>query len=138
MRGKSGSFGGRLRLLRRRTGKTQLEVAQELKTQNPDLAISQANVSHLERRKTVPRPAILEALADYFGVKVDYFLRDEDESFESRRPHIASYFQRLMEQTVPEGELLLHTDDNSSGDRATLDTTDNLLKFYRNTDIAGK
>ncbi len=138
MDGRARSFGERLKTLRRRTGKTQLEVAQELKAQNPDLAISQANFSHLEQRKTAPRPAILETLADYFGVKVDYFLRDEDESFESRRPHIASYFQRLMEQAIPEGELLLHTDDNSSGDRATLDTTDNLLKFYRNTDIAGK
>ena len=137
MRQASG-FGARLRALRRRKGKTQLEVANELKAAHPHLPISQANVSHLERRERLPRSDILSILADYFGVNVTYFHDDAVDSFEQRRPQIASYFQRLKSNSIAEGEVLLHTDDNRSGDKDTLDTTDNLAKFYRDTDITGK
>ena len=45
------SFGTRLKTLRMGTGKTQLEIAEELTERYPDFAISQANISHLEREK---------------------------------------------------------------------------------------
>lgn len=136
MLGNVGYFGERLKSLRRRTGKTQLEVAQALKLAHPDLAISQANVSHLEKRDLVPRPDVLKILADYFGVSVDYLLSDAEDSYEDRKPKIATYLASLSNRTHAAGSFLLHTDDNKSGDKETLDTTDNLSKFYRNTDIS--
>ncbi|MCY3832084.1 MAG: helix-turn-helix transcriptional regulator [Chloroflexi bacterium] len=138
MRSNMGYFGGRLRSLRRRMGKTQLEVAYELKQAHPDLAISQANVSHWEKRDAPPRSDILSILAGYFGVHVSYFFDDTAETYEARKPMIASYLKSLQgERDLADG-FLLHTEDNSSGNQEILDTTDNLSKFYRSTDLSGK
>ena len=138
MLSKTGYFGSRLRALRRRSGKTQLKVAIELKQANPDLAISQANVSHWEKRDEPPRQDVLKILADYFGVSIQYFVDDSSATYDTRRPMIAEYMESLMEERRLADGFLLHTEDNSSGDQEILDTTDNLSKFYRSTDISGK
>lgn len=138
MRSNRGSFGNRLRLLRRRTGKTQLEVAQELKVAYPNFAISQANVSHLERRDSAPRADVVKILADYFGVQPAYFVSEEEDSYESRKPQIESYFHALADRSILAGDILLHTDDNNSGNEDTRNTAGNIPKFYRNIDVTGK
>ena len=129
-----GSFGSKLQRLRIRQGKSQREVANELTRLFAGFKISQANVSHLERRHDAPRQETLNILADYYGVQVDYFYRDTDDTYEKRKPQIASYFEDLQRRTHSAG-VLLHTDGNRSGDKDTLDTTDNLRSFYGNTDI---
>lgn len=133
---KSGdSFGSRLQRLRVQSGKSQRDVASELTQLFADFKISQANVSHLERRRDAPRQEILNILGKYFGVPVEYFVRHADDSYEARKPHIESYFGSLRGRKHSEGEIILHTDGNKSRDKDVLDTTDNLPKFYRNTDI---
>ena len=129
-------FGKRLAALRRRTGKSQLEVAQELKAAYPGMAISQTNVSYLERRDHAPRSHILEILADYFGVSIEYFLSVTDDNYETRKPSVASHIAHLREGAQLADGFLLHTDDNSSGDAGVLKTTDNIHKFYRSTDAS--
>lgn len=136
MRREVGHFGKRLSTLRRRTGKSQLEVAQELKAAYPDMSISQTSVSYLERREQAPRSHILEILAEYFGVAIEYFLSGAADSYAGRKPSIASHIAALKEQTRLADGFLLHTDDNSSGDKEIHDTTDNIAKFYRSTDVS--
>ena len=53
--------------LRRRNGMTQLELAERLK-------YSDKAVSKWERGESVPDVAVLKAIADLFGVSVDYLL----------------------------------------------------------------
>ena len=128
------SFGSKLQRLRVRQGKSQRDVASELTRSFAGFKISQANVSHLERRRDAPRQEILNILAKYYGVTVDYFYRATVDSYEVRKPKIASYLETLQHRTHSEGAVL-HTDGNKSGDKKTRDTADNLRKFYRNTDI---
>ena len=129
------SFGSKLQRLRLRQGKSQRDVANELTRLFADFKISQANVSHLERRHDAPRQEILNILGKYFGVPVEYFFRYADDSYEARKPHVESYFGSLRGRRHSEGAILLHTDGNRSRDKDILDTTDNIPKFYRNTDI---
>lgn len=127
------SFGTRLKTLRMGTGKTQLEVAEELTERYPDFTISQANISHLERREAAPRNEVLTILSDFFGVPISYFLRDVEFSYEARKAKVSTYLDSL-DHRIP--GIVLHTDDNSSGDKKTLDTTDNLLNWYDATDVS--
>ena len=127
------SFGKRLKTLRMGMGKTQLDIAEELTDRYPDFAISQANISHLERREAAPRNEMLTILADFFGVPISYFLRDAEVSYEARKAKVSAYLD-LLDHRVP--GVVLHTDDNSSGDKETLDTTDNLLNWYDATDVS--
>ena len=118
-----------------RRGKSQRDVANDLTQSYAGFRISQANVSHLERRHDAPRQEVLNILADYYRVPVDYFYRVTDDSYAARKPQIASYLDTLKDRKHSEGALLLHTDGNKSEDKPTLDTTENLRSFYRNTDI---
>lgn len=127
------SFGTRLKTLRMGTGKTQLEIAEELTERYPDFAISQANISHLERREAAPRNEMLKILADFFGVPISYFLRDAGFSYEARKAKVSTYLDSL-DHRVP--GIVLHTDDNSSGDKETVDTTDTILNWYDDTDVS--
>lgn len=127
------SFGTRLKTLRMGTGKTQLEVAEELTERYPDFAISQANISHLERREAAPRNEVLTILADFFGVPTSYFLRDAEFSYEARKAKVSTYLDSLDHRVHG---IVLHTDDNSSGDEETLDTTNNLLNWYDAADVS--
>lgn len=128
------SFGSKLQRLRVRQGKSQRDLADELTRSIAGFKISQANVSHLERRHDAPRQDILDVLAKYFGVPVDYFYRASNESYEARKSQVANYFDSLQDRPYSSG-VFLHTDGNKSGDRETLYTTENLRKFYRSTGI---
>lgn len=135
MESSGGTFGAKLKRLRTSRGLSQEAVARQLTERYPSFAISQASISHLERRMDPPRMEVLNILADYYRVPVAYFIDVSVESYEARKPQIASYLQDLRNRSHMEGAVILHTDDNSSGDKETLDTTHNLSSFYRNTDI---
>lgn len=68
------TFGGRLKHLRKETGKSQAQVAREIAIFYPDATISQTYLSTLELRNTAPREEILNVLADYYKVGATYFL----------------------------------------------------------------
>lgn len=128
-------FGSKLRSLRRALGETQRQAAQGITASNPEFEISQTSISHLERRVDAPRQEILNILAEYYGVPVGYFYRDTADQYATRKPHIQEYLSNLQNRRHSADAVVLHTDGNRSGDKKTRDTTDNLRKFYRNTDI---
>jgi transcriptional regulator with XRE-family HTH domain len=67
------SFGSKLRDLRKRLGKSQVEVVNELRRLFPEMRISQTALSALELRPTAPRGDVLDKLAQYYGVVETYF-----------------------------------------------------------------
>jgi len=69
-------FGKRLRRLRGQ--RPQREIADALK-------IPTTTLSSLEQQETVPRGLMLQRLADYFGVSVDYFYPPEKKTTQSAR-----------------------------------------------------
>lgn len=136
MDGNQRSFGERLRKLRKWKDKSQQEVAEELTANYPGFAISQTNVSHLERRNEAPRGELLNVLADYFGVSIDFFFRKPGDSYEELKPRIEQFLDSLAVRADSARGILLHTEDNKSGDRETLDTTTNLRNWYADFDVS--
>lgn len=67
------SFGQKLKLLRMKTGKSQLEVSQEIILFYPESKLTQTNISRLERQESAPREDVLHVLAEYYGVDINYF-----------------------------------------------------------------
>jgi len=65
------SFAQRLRSLREERDISQLELARRLK-------LSNSTISQYETKGRLPEPRILEMLADFFGVSVDYLLGRTD------------------------------------------------------------
>lgn len=64
-------FSKRLKELRKKTGYTQKEMAQELN-------ITQASYSNWERNKKKPTQEKLTVIADFFNVSTDYLLGQTD------------------------------------------------------------
>lgn len=124
------TFGKQLKKLRHWKGKSQQEVAEELSANYAGFAISQTNISHLERRREAPRQELLSVLADYYGVSLEFFFQNPGDSYEERKPRIGQFLDSLAVRADESRGLLFHTDDNSSGDKDTLDTTSNLRKWY--------
>ena len=124
------TFGKQLKKLRHWKGKSQQEVAEELSANYPGFTISQTNVSHLERRREAPREEVLSVLADYYGVSLEFFFRVAGDSYEERKPRISQFLDSLAVRADESSEMLLHTDDNSSGDKDTQATTSNLRTWY--------
>lgn len=60
-------FGKRLKQLRKKTGKSQLDIATEL-------GISRARYSHYENNHVEPDIELIRKLADYHNVTSDYLL----------------------------------------------------------------
>lgn len=60
-------FGDRLKLLRKKQGRNQEDVAS-------GVGISRARYSHYENNHVEPDIELIRKLADYFNVKVDYLL----------------------------------------------------------------
>lgn len=65
------NFGERLRLLRTRKGLSQLDFAKQIK-------ISKSAVNMYERGEREPSFEVLETIADYFNVDLDYLLGKTD------------------------------------------------------------
>lgn len=65
------NFGERLRFLRTRKGLSQLEFAKQIK-------ISKSSVNMYERGEREPSFEVLETIADYFNVDLDYLLGKTD------------------------------------------------------------
>jgi transcriptional regulator with XRE-family HTH domain len=73
MENHTGSFGDKLRDLRKHLNKSQVEVVDELRRLFPEMRISQTALSALELRPTAPRGDVLDMLVQYYGVPVTYF-----------------------------------------------------------------
>jgi len=74
-------FGEKLKELRQRAGKSQEEVVKELTEMFYGQAhISQSTLSALEQRRTAPREAVLQVLAEYYDVPITYFFDKSDPS----------------------------------------------------------
>lgn len=70
----SKTFGEILKELRKKTGKSQTEVAEEIAQMFPgEMRISQTTLSLLEQRSDPPRKDIIEMLAQYYEVPIGYF-----------------------------------------------------------------
>ena len=65
------NFGERLRILRTRKGLSQLDFAKQIK-------ISKSAVNMYERGEREPSFEVLETIADYFNVDLDYLLGKTD------------------------------------------------------------
>lgn len=65
------NFGERLRMLRTRKGLSQLDFAKQIK-------ISKSAVNMYERGEREPSFEVLETIADYFNVDLDYLLGKTD------------------------------------------------------------
>lgn len=65
------SFSDRLKALREERRLSQLELAGRLK-------LSNSTISQYETTDRLPEPRILQAIADFFGVSVDYLLGRTD------------------------------------------------------------
>ena len=134
MNGDPRSFGKQLRKLRKWKGKSQQEVADELTANYPGFAISQTNVSHLERRSEAPRGELLNVLADYYGVAVQFFFERTSDSYLEAKPRIGEFLDSLAARADNASGILLHTDENSSGDSKTISTANNVLNWYADSD----
>jgi transcriptional regulator with XRE-family HTH domain len=91
------SFGTQIRALRQMVGKSQAEVASEIKAIFPETRISQTALSALEKQEKFPRQEVLEVLARYYGVSVGYFLNEQN-AYDGERRALA-YLRSL---TVPD------------------------------------
>lgn len=94
------TFGERLRQLRKKAGKNQTTVANELNERYPDARVSQTTVSALEGRISAPREDVLRILAEYYDVPVGHFF----ELVEDREQHIdfaRAYIRSLHERKFP-------------------------------------
>lgn len=94
------TFGQKLRLLRRSTGRTQVEVAAEL-------GRAQSSYSSLEQRADCPSPVWVGDLVTLFGVPSDFFEWDDEDMYRwyrEQRPYLAEA-QRvfLVGETPNEG-----------------------------------
>lgn len=65
------SIGARLKLLRAEKRLTQKELAHELN-------ISTSAIGMYETDKAIPNPVILQSIADYFNVSIDYLCGNTD------------------------------------------------------------
>ena len=62
--------------------------------------MSQANVSHLERRTPAPREDMLKLPADFFGVSVMYFMQDDNAvNWERRKAQIQAWLASLGDRS---------------------------------------
>ena len=68
-------FGDTLRLLRKRTGKSQATIVDEIQARFPEANMSQTKLSDLERRPKAPAEPTLRVLAAYYGIPVVDFFR---------------------------------------------------------------
>ena len=62
-------FGLLLKTIRIKSGKTQIQMAE-------DLNVQQTRISYLERLKAAPKDEMIELLANYFSVPISYFYED--------------------------------------------------------------
>ncbi len=95
-------FGERLKRLRNRTGKTQAEVAAEISEHFPKNKISQTGLSSLENRATAPREDVLSILAEYYGVRTNYFFAAEktDAEKHSQRSRALEYVDEVKRREI--------------------------------------
>jgi transcriptional regulator with XRE-family HTH domain len=82
-------FGKKLRQLRLQSGKSQREVADEMKMMFPEMRISQTSLSALELREDAPRGDILRKLATYYNIPITFFVRSQS------HVNVMEYIQRL-------------------------------------------
>lgn len=72
-------IGEKIRNLRKKNGKSQMDVVREIETiYGEKIGISQTTLSNLEQGKVQPKDGVLEILADYFGVPVVQFYGSTD------------------------------------------------------------
>ena len=63
-------IGEKIKFLRQQRGVKQEELAKAIN-------VSRKSISHYETNRVIPPLEIIKAIADYFGVTVDYFLSDK-------------------------------------------------------------
>ena len=81
--------------LRRESGMTQIELAEKLN-------YSDKAVSKWERGESIPDITVLKAIADLFGVTVDYLIKDEhkDSDRKSEKPDEATLARRARKHAM--------------------------------------
>lgn len=84
-------FKDRLKELRERRGLSQLELAKRVN-------ISNAIISMYEKGTRSPSREMLEALADYFNVDIDYLMGRESGSIYYLDPEAAEIAQELLDR----------------------------------------
>ncbi|MBZ0307363.1 MAG: helix-turn-helix domain-containing protein, partial [Anaerolineae bacterium] len=104
-----GDFGHKLKELRRRVGKSQIEVVEEIVKLFPGkIRMSQTTLSALEQRTTAPRGEILEILSKYFGVPTAYFF-EGTENQEEKSLDVYEYLEALRLFTPNSNQRFAHS-----------------------------
>ena len=67
-------FGEKVKMLRLNSGKTQAEIADDMKEKYPSMRVSQTTVSAWESSEDLPRGKVLKVIAEYWSVPVTYFM----------------------------------------------------------------
>ncbi len=97
------NFGRRLRTLRKKLGKSQLEVAEDLKLQ-------QTRISYWERLENAPKEQVVRLLTDYYSVPITFFYDDVDtEPDKTTQDHLESLRTRPVEQQPLDYDIILHS-----------------------------
>lgn len=106
------TFGEKLRELRKSSGKSQTEMADEIAARFPDrIRISQTTLSSLEQRTETPRVEIIEILAEYFRINPSYFAGQKTQRMESAR----SYLEALRDGVFSGAEVRAHSSELRTG-----------------------
>lgn len=104
-------FGGKLKELRRKLGKSQVEMVEEIAEFFPGkIKISQTTLSNLEQRTELPHVEVLEVLSKYFGVSIGYFYPTVSPD-EERIDHAKQYLERLKTQNFGTSGGFARTED---------------------------
>lgn len=82
-------FSRRLTKLRKSKGLTQMQLAEKLGTSRSNLANYESGVS------TEPRDSMKRAIADYFGVTIDYLLGHSDDPSPKQTENILDFRAQL-------------------------------------------
>lgn len=98
-------FGENLKMLRKKAGLTQMELAERLK-------VSKSTVSYYEQFLRYPSPEILMKLADVFHVTTDYLLGMESKQQVIDVTNLTDEDIALLEHTIE----LLRRKNNRTGE----------------------
>lgn len=111
----------RLKELRAKKGYSQAELADKLH-------VSKSTISMIEAGSRKPSYELMEQLADFFNVSLDYLRGEDDKSPYYLDPDVAELAQQLYER--PEMRILFDASKNATTDdvRMAADLLDRLSK----------
>lgn len=124
---KKETFGEKLKALRMKSGKSQIEVVTDIERMfGSSKSISQTTLSNLELRASPPRKEVVELLASYYQIPVSYFLDNEEtESAEDNREMTREYLRSLSARNYT-SQVAAHRHDIANNDE---DVEKNLKEF---------